>query len=76
MHRSRLVLLRLGSTRAGIALLLLCLLLLPLLLLVVVEEEEEEERSGRRPGSRQLRLQRPQPPAAKALVRLAEVVVR
>ena len=75
MHRSRLVLLRLGSTRAGIALLLLCLLLLLLLLLLVVVEEEEE-RSGRRPGSRQLRLQRPQPPAAKALVRLAEVVVR
>ena len=74
MHRSRLVLLRLGSTRAGIALLLLCLLLLLLLLLLVVVEEEEE-RSGRRPGSRQLRLQRPQPPAAKALVRLAEVVV-
>ena len=69
------MLLRLGSTRAGIALLLLCLLLLLLLLLLVVVEEEEE-RSGRRPGSRQLRLQRPQPPAAKALVRLAEVVVR
>ena len=67
------MLLRLGSTRAGLALLLLCLLLLPLLLLVVVEEVVEEERSGRRPGSRP---QRPQHPAAKALVRLAEVVVR
>ena len=69
------MLLRLGSTRAGLALLLLCLLLLPQLLLLAVVEEEEE-RSGRRPGSRQLRLQRPQHPAAKALVRLAEVVVR
>ena len=69
------MLLRLGSTRAGLALLLLCLLLLPLLLLVVEEEVEEEERSGRRPGS-SLRLQRPLDPAAKALVRLAEVVVR
>ena len=68
------MLLRLGSTRAGLALLLLCLLLLPLLLLLAVEEEEEE-RSGRRPGS-SLRLQRPLDPAAKALVRLAEVVVR